>query len=270
MAALADLSAYLRRIGLDAPPPATAAGLAAVHRAHAASIPFENLDILLGRGIRLDLPSLEAKLVTARRGGYCFEQNSLFAAALTDLGFSVTSLAARVRLGGRADGARAHMLLAVRASGHDWIADVGFGGGGLLEPLPLEPAGEVRQGEWRFRLVEDGRERVLQSFGENGGRDLYGFTLEPQLPIDYVVANHYTSTHPDSTFTKIAVVQRTWATGALLLRGDVLATVVPGLAPVELPAPQGDSLLVLLRERFGLDFPPGTRFRSRQAPAPSA
>ena len=257
----AGLGRYIRRVGLDAPPPPTLEGLFSLHRAHAAAIPFENLDILLGRGIGLDLPSLEAKLVAARRGGYCFEQNTLFAAALTALGFPVTLLGARVRLGGRTDGPRTHMLLSVAAGGRDWLCDVGFGGGGPWEPLPLEPAGEVAQGAWRFRVVADGRERVLQNAGPSGWRDLYGFTLEPQLPLDYAVANYYTSTHPNSTFTKIPVVQRTWAAGALMLRGDVLASVVPGEAPVEVPAPAGDGLLALLRERFGLAFPDGTRFR---------
>ena len=263
MGALADLPGYLRRVGLDAAPPATAGGLAALHRAHAGAIPFENLDILLGRGIRLDLPSLEAKLVAARRGGYCFEQNMLFGAALADLGFRLTPLAARVRLGGRADGPRTHMLLSVRASGRDWLCDVGFGGGGPWEPLPLEPSGEIAQGLWRFRVVAEGRERVLQNMGPSGWRDLYGFTLEPQLPADYAVANHYTSTHPDSSFTKMAVAQKTSATGALALRGSVLQTMAPGAEVVETPAPDGEALLALLRERFGLEFPEGTRFRPR-------
>ena len=267
---LRDLTAYLRRLGLDARPPATSAGLADLHRAHAGTIPFENLDILLGRPIRLDVGSLVAKLVDARRGGYCFEQNTLFSAALEDLGFAVTPLAARVRLGDRRDSARTHMCLAVRADGRDWLSDVGFGGGGLWEPLPLEPGGEVRQGGWRFRLVDDGRERVLQSAGPQGWRDLYAFTLEPQLPIDYVVANHYTSTHSDSTFTKIPVVQRTRADGAEAIRGHVLQTMRPGEAIVESPAPKGGALLALLRERFGLDFPDGTRFVPPHSPLGSA
>jgi N-hydroxyarylamine O-acetyltransferase len=263
MGALADLPAYLRRIGLEAAPPATAEGLAALHRAHACAIPFENLDILLGRPILLDVPALEKKLVAGRRGGYCFEQNTLFAAALEALGLDVTPLAARVRLGDRRDGARTHMLLAVRADGRDVLCDVGFGGGGLLEPLPLEPGDEVRQGGWRFRLVAEGDARVLQSVGPGGWRDLYAFTHEPQLPIDAVVANHYTSTHPDSSFTKMAVVQKTSPEAAFALRGSVLQTIAPAAEIVETPAPDGDALLEVLRERFGLDFPAGTRFRPR-------
>ena len=261
MGTLADFPAYLARIGLREPPPATARGLTIVHRAHAGAIPFENLDILLGRAIRLDLPSLEEKLVAAHRGGYCFEQNTLFAAVLSHLGFPVTPLAARVRLSGRTDGARTHMLLSVRADGRDFLCDVGFGGGGPWEPLPLEPSGEIAQELWRFRVVEERGERVLQNMGPAGWRDLYGFTLEPQLPSDYEVANYHTSTHPDSMFRKIPVVQRTWASGALTLRGDVLATIVPGQAPVETPAPEGDALLDVLRNEFTLNFPAGTRFR---------
>lgn len=268
MDSLSDLPAYLKRIGLPATqPPPTAESLFALHRAHAESIPFENLDILLGRPIQLDLSSLEAKLVAARRGGYCFEQNSLFAAALAAIGLTAIPLAARVRLGDRRDSARAHMLLSVRAGERDWLADVGFGGGGLLEPMPIEPSGEVRQGGWRFRVVEDGPERVLQNAGPAGWRDLYAFTLEPQFPVDFVVANHYTSTHPDSTFTKMPVVQRTSADVAHMIRGDVFATLRPGTAPEERPIADGEELLVLLKERFGLAFPAGTRFRPRVAPA---
>src|SRR6266550_822553 len=132
-----DLAAYLRRIGYAGELSPSRATLDALHRAHATAIPFENLDILLGVPIRLDLASLQAKLVTARRGGYCFEQNTLFAAALEQFGFAVTRLAARVRLNAVAVNPRTHMLLRVDVAGTSWIADVGFGGAGLLWPIPL-------------------------------------------------------------------------------------------------------------------------------------
>src|ERR1700756_4948956 len=92
-----DLKAYSARIGYTGAFAPTAETLAELHLAHATHIPFENADILLGRPIRLDQESLQAKLVAQRRGGYCFEQNLLFAAALEELGFRVTRLAARVR-----------------------------------------------------------------------------------------------------------------------------------------------------------------------------
>src|SRR5262249_12522387 len=122
-----NLDAYFARIGYTGERRAAHAVLDAVHLAHATSVPFENLDIFLGRPIRIDLESVQAKLVHARRGGYCFEQNTLFAAVLEQLGFPVTCLAARVRLGASRVLPRTHMVLKVEAEGASWLADVGFG-----------------------------------------------------------------------------------------------------------------------------------------------
>src|SRR5450755_2396793 len=132
-----DLPAYLARLGYRGELRADVASLRALHEAHVTHIPFENLDILLGHGIRIDLASVQAKLVRGGRGGYCFEQNALFAAALELVGFRVTRLSARVRMGGPPVRPRTHMLLRVEADGVLWIADVGFGGWGLIEPIPL-------------------------------------------------------------------------------------------------------------------------------------
>ena len=138
MAAELDLGAYLRRIGLQEPPKGDLAGLRALHLAHATSIPFENLDVQVGLPIRLDLASLQAKLVQRRRGGYCFEHNTLFQSALEAIGFEAIACEARVRLGAPVLLPRTHMLLLVRLDGGDWLADVGFGGEGLLGPVPLD------------------------------------------------------------------------------------------------------------------------------------
>ena len=119
-----------------------------------AHIPFENLDIQLGRPIRLDLESIQSKLVRGRRGGYCYEQNSLFAAVLERIGFRVTTLAARVRKGASRVLPRTHMLLSVDAADSPWLADVGFGTGGLLKPVAMLPGRASRQFAWNFRLVE--------------------------------------------------------------------------------------------------------------------
>ena len=132
-----DLDAYLQRIGYAGSRAPSRATLDALHLAHATHIPFENLDILLGRPIRLDLASLQAKLVAGRRGGYCFEQNRLFAAALEALGYAVTPLAARVRFGATSILPRTHMTLQVEVDGSRVLADVGFGVFGLLLPVSL-------------------------------------------------------------------------------------------------------------------------------------
>src|SRR5215472_1033665 len=103
MTSTLDLDSYFRRIGFDGEAKPEFATLAAIHALHAAAIPFEGIDPLIGRPVRLDLASLQAKLVASRRGGYCFEHNVLFKAVLEAIGFDVTGLAGRVAWGG--DGA---------------------------------------------------------------------------------------------------------------------------------------------------------------------
>jgi N-hydroxyarylamine O-acetyltransferase len=257
-----DLQAYLRRIGFGGPAEPTLACLRDIHLAHAVSIPFENLDILLGKPIRLDLASLQDKLVAGGRGGYCFEHNTLFAAVLETLGFTVTRLAARVRFGRREVAARSHMLLRVEADGRPWLADVGFGGTGLLQPMPFEQGSPVTQFGWTYRLVTEGTERVLQTSEPDGWVDQYAFTLEPQQPIDYTVANHYTSTHPDSPFTRTLTAQRPKPGDPqvrLVLRGRKLIEYSPGGRSSTERISERD-LLNVLADRFGLVLPESTRF----------
>jgi N-hydroxyarylamine O-acetyltransferase len=195
-----DLAAYLERVAFGGAPRADAETLRALHRAHVTSIPFENLDIVLGRRISLELDDVQNKLVRRRRGGYCFEHALLFAAALERIGFSVTRLIARVIPDPPTPGPRTHMLSRVAIGGRQWLADVGFGAG-VLEPLPLEADTAVDQEGWHYRLQRDGDAGWVLSARE-GTRwsALHAFTLEPQRPIDYVVANHFTETHPRSPF----------------------------------------------------------------------
>ncbi len=255
-----DLAAYLDRIGLAAAPAPTADALAGLHEQHAAAIPFENLDIFLGRPIKLDLDSLQAKLVRGRRGGYCFEQNTLFAAALEAAGFRVERLAARVRLGAPGVRPRTHMLLRVEAGGRPWLADVGFGGQGPLLPLPFEPGRVDRQPLGDYRLVEDGGLWVLQLAQPGGWLDLYAFTLEPHHPVDFEVANYFVSTHPSSRFLTTLTAQRTTRDARYTLRGADLTVTRPDGTTTR--AVTEDELLAVLADPFGLHFPPGTRFRS--------
>ncbi|MGW5867944.1 arylamine N-acetyltransferase family protein [Streptomyces sp. NPDC055239] len=208
-----DIEAYLARIGHEGEVKPDFDTLRALHGAHVASIPFENLEMMLGRPVPLELAALQDKLVRQRRGGYCYEQNLLFAAALERIGFAVTGLGARVRVGASSRRAVTHMLLKVEADGRQWHCDVGFGAEGLLEPIPMGDGNDVpqnvRQGEWRFGIVQEANgARVLRTEHADGWFDLYEYTLEERLPVDYVVMNHYTSTHPRSSFIRRPVLQR--------------------------------------------------------------
>jgi N-hydroxyarylamine O-acetyltransferase len=254
-----DLDAYLRRTGAARPLAPSAEALASLHRAHVGSVPFENLDILLGRPIPLDLESLQAKLVAGRRGGYCFEQNSLFRAVLEALGFTVTSLAARVRAGAAGIRPRTHMLLKVDLAERSFLADVGFGGDGLVTPVRFEAGTETWLGGTGHRLRREADLWVLEGNAGAGWQDLYAFTMEPQYPVDFEMANHFTSTWPGSHFRSTLTVQRSLPERRLILRNRDLATREDGRVTTQRIRDPGH-LLELLDERFSLSFPKGTRF----------
>jgi len=179
-----------------------------LHRGHIAAIPFENLDIVLGGGVSVDLPSVQAKLVGRRRGGYCYEHGVLFAAVLERLGYTVERLLARVGANNQRPRPRSHMTLRVQADGEQWLADAGFGAG-LLEPLPWGDTGPHQQGGWTYQLVPDGnRAWLLRERGRADWAPLYSFTAKTQHAADVEVANHFTSTHPSSPFTGRLIVMR--------------------------------------------------------------
>lgn len=248
-----DLRAYYERLGLPGPVPRTAEGLRTLHRAHAAAIPFENLDIHLGRPIRIDLPSVEAKLVRGRRGGYCFEQNALFAAVLEAHGWIVHRWTARVRVGPPIPRPRTHMMLAVETEAGRVLCDVGFGAESIAEPMPLDPGRVAEQGPWRYRLVrEEGRLWVLQLARGAGWEDQYAFTEEPQIEADYEMANFYTSTYPGSRFRTTITAQRNLPGCKLTLR-NLDFTVDEGQGAVTRRI-EPQTLGTLLRERFDLHF----------------
>jgi N-hydroxyarylamine O-acetyltransferase len=197
-----DLDAYLKRICLRGAPT-----VAAVHRAHVTSIPFENLDPHRGIPVSLEPRLLERKLVAEGRGGYCFEQNLLLKAALEALGAEVDLFLARVRF--NAAGVvrpRGHLVMRVNVEGASWHADVGFGLGSLLDPLPFGPNGVHEQSGWCFRIVEQGPELVLQSAEGEGWVDIYGFLPQPVPFVDLETSNWWVSTHPHSPFVTGLIV----------------------------------------------------------------
>lgn len=210
----AQLAAYFDRIGYSGPQQATSETLHALHRLHPQVIPFENLDPLLGRTPRLDLESVFAKLVSARRGGYCYEHNLLFRAVLDTLGFGTTGLAARVMWNSAGNNPaalppRTHMILLVETPNETWLADVGFGSMTLTAPLLFDTGREQETPHESFRLdlIERG-DFLLQVKLGDAWRPIYRFDLEPQFPADYAMANHYVSTYPDSIFVNHLIVAR--------------------------------------------------------------
>ncbi len=253
------LDAYLERTGVPAPLAPSVEALGNLQQAHVGAIPFENLDILLGRPILLDLRSLQAKLVAGRRGGYCFEQNTLFRAVLERLGFEVTSLAARVRNGATAVRPRTHMLLRVDLPEGPFVADVGFGADGPVRPLPLGEGREHWVGPVGHRLRREHGLWVLEGNTAGAWVDFYAFTLEPQYPVDFEMANHFTSTHPRSPFVNTLTAQRSWPERRVILRNRDL-TVREGRGAETTTVRDPEHLLEVLEHHFGLVFPPGTRF----------
>jgi N-hydroxyarylamine O-acetyltransferase len=254
-----DLRGYCERIGFTGELRPSVECLRELHLAHATRVPFENIEVLMGRPVRLDLASLWKKLVEDRRGGYCFEQNTLFAAVLEQIGFPVRRLAARVRLGAVRVSSRGHMLLAVEADARQWLCDVGFGGEALLHPIEWLPGETSAQFAWKYRLMEETPGYVLQMWRPEGWLDLYSFTMEEQYAVDYEVANYHTSTHPDSFFRKQLMVH---------IPGPELRVTLFGRRVIE-RRPEGTSEVLLaddaavletLAARFGLRFPAGTVF----------
>jgi N-hydroxyarylamine O-acetyltransferase len=218
------LADYLRRTGAALPESSSVETLRALHRAHRHSILFENLDIQRGLPIRLDRDALERKMVDDARGGYCFEHNTLFAAVLRETGFVPRTLLARVRRGPPERWVRTHMLLRVESEGAVWIADVGFGGIGLLEPMLLREGSVSEQGGLTYMLRREGDYWVLAMRDAAGaGDDLYEFTEESHTPGDVEMANHFTSTHPDSVFRRTLTIQRAREEERIILRGPSLA-----------------------------------------------
>jgi N-hydroxyarylamine O-acetyltransferase len=253
------LEAYMRRIGLPHPGAPTLAALRQLHAAHVAAIPFENLDILLGRGINLDLDSLRAKLVDQRRGGYCFEHNTLFLAVLRELGFDATAMEARVRVGSTAIRPRTHMVIAVRLGPDEWLADVGFGGEGPFEPVAVRPIQADEVSEVRHRIVPEGALRVLQMRSSAEWIDMYAFVPEAVHPVDFEVANWFTSTHPRSPFVRTLTAQRSTRDVRYILRYPSYSEIRGG--DVSTREIGRDELLPLLREIFLIELPHDTTFR---------
>lgn len=197
-----DLDAYCARIGYQGARSATLDTLRGLHALQPQAIPFENLDPLLGRPVRLDPQSLEQKLVHGGRGGYCYEQNLLFAHALRAMGFTVSEHAARVlwNVPPGVHTGRVHMLLVVDLDGERYLADAGFGGNVLTAPLLLNSDAEQATPHEPFQVVRDGDRYEVRFKLRDSWLRLYRFDLSEQLQNDHEQGNWFVSTHPNSIF----------------------------------------------------------------------
>ena len=206
-----DLQKYLARVGHADDVKPDLATLSALHAAHVDAIPFEGLDPLLGRPVALDLAALQAKLIDSPRGGYCFEQNALFKAALEEIGFTVTGLGARVRWMSPPEaplGPREHMLLKVDLPEGAYLADVGFGACVMDGPLRFETGLEQATALGTYRLDGTDGLYTLNAKQPDGYRTMYAFNLEPQIAADYELGNWYTSTSPKAPFVHVLIMER--------------------------------------------------------------
>ncbi|MGA0599732.1 arylamine N-acetyltransferase family protein [Caulobacter sp. KR2-114] len=255
-----DLEAYFARVGYAGPGRPMLETLQTLHRLHPAAIPFETLDVWLGRPVRLEPHAVDAKLIHGRRGGYCFEQNSLFLRVLRAIGFEAEPLIARSRWNRSPDDvqARTHMALRVRADGAWWLADVGFGGCMQTAPLRLDARGPQQTAFEPRRLVGRGRELRQEVLIGDAWRPVCDLVAAPQAMADIECANWFISTHPSSAFRRHIVVARTLIDARYVLTDNHLAVRRPGQA-TQLRRLDADGLQRSLVEDFGLRPDPGWR-----------
>ena len=248
-----DLAAYLGRIGYAGPLRPDVATLTALHRAHLQAIPYENLDVQLGRPMTPDPEAAFEKIVGRRRGGWCYEMNGLFGAALSEVGFKVTRMAGaamREQLGDIVIGN--HLVLLVEIDGRPWIADVGFGDG-CQDPFPLRP-GDLEAGGYAFRL-EALDERWWRFHNhEFGGAKSFDFVVEPADPELLAGRCDWLQFAPESQFVLNLVAQRFRGDVILQLRGRTLRTVTPAGVETRL-LESAEELVAVLADDFSLDVP---------------
>jgi N-hydroxyarylamine O-acetyltransferase len=271
--AIIDIPSYFARIGYSGPGDVRLETLNGIVAAHVCSIPFENLDVLLGRPISLEPERIARKLIEQRRGGYCFEQNTLLMHVLSGLGFEVTPISARVRVMRPRDyeAPRTHVFLRVELGGESWLADVGIGGLSMASVLrleadvtqqtPHEPRRILREGRWSGLTERAPDARLFhQAYFADAWHDVCEFTLEAMPEIDRVIGNWYTSAHPESHFRNRLIVARASAQGRVTLANrELTLRGKDGRGETRLLGSPAE-LLAALAEHFDLQFPADTRF----------
>lgn len=247
-----DVSRYLNRINYDGLLDVSAETLRDLHKAHLLAVPFENLDIHLGRQIVLDEQKLIHKIVEERRGGFCYELNGAFCSLLRELGFDVSMLSAGVaRDDGGFDPPFDHMALLVKLE-ERWLADVGFGDS-FREPLLMDERGEQVQQNDAHRLVEDEDHLVLQRRVDNSWKSQFRFTLEPYRLSDFDEMCRYHQTSPDSPFTQRRTCSLATPGGRITVTGMRLILTDQGNKQ-ERELATDEEWAAALRDHFGIEL----------------
>jgi len=256
-----DLDAYFERIGFGGPTTPHHDTLAGLLGAHMSRIPFEALDVLLGRPVHLELDALQQKLVLNRRGGYCFEHATLFAAVLERLGFKPVRHTARVVLIVPRDASpRTHMVLTVPTGEGIFIVDPGLGGLAPRVPVPLIEGAQARADHELHWMVRDGNQWTLRARSGDNTVDCWVSPFEADNLIDFEVGNHYTATHPKSPFLNRIMLRALTPSGRVtVVNRDV--TVRSGDDSRSYQLADRAQLRILLAEHFGFDLPEVERVR---------
>lgn len=245
-----DVSAYLDRIGYRGGTTPTLENLRAIHRAHAFTVPFENLDIQCGTRIEVDEAVNFDKIVKRRRGGFCLELTGLFARALRQLGYRVDVIGARVMMEGRMGQPMSHMTLIVHLD-EAWIADVGFGGR-IIEPLRLGERGDQLVGARRYNVANDGDVWFVTGSEDDNPTGMYFFRMIPRQFDEFLPVCDWLQTSPDSRFTHGSIVSLARPAGRSTLAGGRLINVEGGrrderqVSAIEEPT--------ILLEQFGVSL----------------
>lgn len=248
-----DIAAYLERIRYEGALEPTQDVLSNLHHANLLTVPFENLDIHMGRPIQLNEEHLFEKIVTQRRGGFCYELNGMFAWMLRELGFKVDLLSAEVFENGVFSPEFDHLVILVRLE-EDWLVDVGFGDY-FVRPLKLFESGEQVQNGTAYRIEQSANYRVLSQQDESGTWEhSYRFNLEPRELSDYMGRCRYHQTSPRSHFTQKRLCTRLTEEGRITLRDRRLIE-TKHLERRESQIADEEAYLVALEKHFGIRLP---------------
>lgn len=257
--------AYLHRIGYQGSLAPTVETLRQLHRAHMLAVPFENLDVILGDSISLSLPAIYNKIVKRRRGGFCYELNSLFGWLLEELGFAVTRLSARVFDDGRSGAEFDHLALLIELE-EPWLADVGFGDS-FLDPLRLDAAKAMDQQGSAYRLIDSNADKILQRWRESGWESLYNLSLSARQLADFGDRCRYQQTSPQSHFTQKAICSIATVDGRITLSNHRLIVTTNGQRQVREITSEVE-YRSLLKSCFGIALEPGAKIGTLMVPRP--